>query len=534
MKDFAALFEQLEATTKTNEKVKALTQYFENASKQDKLWAIALFTGRRPRGIFSSRQIRELIARESKLPTWLIEECYHNVGDLAETAALLVATSSIKEKEKSDVEHELSYYMRLILSLKALPDEEKSNIVAHQWKLLETSNRLLFNKFITGGFRIGVSEKLVVKALAKVLNRPENELYHCLMGNWEPATTSFEQLFFNDNEGGFNNSKPYPFCLAFPAENPTETLGNLSDYQVEWKWDGIRIQLIKRSNEVFLWSRGEELITDKFPEIVAAAQDLPNGIVIDGELLSFKDGSVQSFALLQTRISRKTLTKKILEVAAVAVFAYDLLEHNNQDIRELPLKERRKLLEDVLPASNLLITPSPILVETNWAALAELRKNSEVEKAEGLMLKTLSAPYATGRKRGYWWKWKLDPKTIDAVLIYAQKGHGRRATLYTDFTFALWDDDKLVTFTKAYSGLTDAELMEVDAFIKKNTLEKFGPVRTVNPILVFEIGFEGIQVSKRHKSGVALRFPRIIAWRKDKKASEADTLETLKLMAGID
>lgn len=533
MKDFAVLFEQLEGTTKTNEKVKALTNYFENASNEDRLWAIALFTGRRPRGVFSSRQIRELIARESKLPSWLIEECYQNVGDLAETAALLVQSSSTIKKENSAEELQLSDYMLLILSLKKLSDAEKSDIVALQWKLLETSNRLLFNKFITGGFRIGVSEKLVVKALSKVLNRPENELYHCLMGNWEPSTITFEQLFFNGNEDGFNNSKPYPFCLAFPAENPTETLGNLTDYQVEWKWDGIRIQLIKRKGEIFLWSRGEELLTDKFPEIVSAAQDLPDGTVLDGELLSYKDGSVQSFALLQTRISRKALTKKILEEAAVAVFAYDLLEYNNQDIRDLSLQERRELLEDVLLAGNSLITPSPILSESNWAALAKRRNNSEAEKAEGLMIKTLSAPYATGRKRGYWWKWKLDPKTIDAVLIYAQKGHGRRATLYTDFTFALWDADKLVTFTKAYSGLTDSELIEVDAFIKKNTLEKFGPVRTVNPILVFEIGFEGIQVSNRHKSGVALRFPRIIAWRKDKKASEADTLQTLKLMAGI-
>ena len=303
-------------------------------------------------------------------------------------------------------------------------------------------------------------------------------------------------------------------------------LGEASEWQAEWKWDGIRSQLICREDQLFVWSRGEELITDKFPEFDAFREALPPGTVIDGEILPFHNDQPLSFAKLQTRIGRKNLTKKVLKDAPVILMAYDLLEWQGEDIRERPLLERRQLLE-TLHAQVKEHVPSfwlsTIVESADWKELKALRKDSRTYYAEGFMLKRRSSPYQVGRKRGDWWKWKVEPLTVDAVLINAQKGSGRRAGLFTDYTFAVWDDRvegdrKLVPFTKAYSGLTDQEMRKVDNFVKRNTKEKFGPVRAVTPELVFEIAFEGIQRSTRHKSGVAVRFPRILRQRLDKKS----------------
>jgi DNA ligase-1 len=372
---------------------------------------------------------------------------------------------------------------------------------------MNRSEQFVFNKLITGGFRIGVSQSIMVNALAKVLNKESPVIAHRISGQWDPATITFDGLV---GEHGVSTdvSKPYPFYLAYAIEEDLATLGDPSDWQAEWKWDGIRGQIIKRAGELFVWSRGEGLMTEKFPEYGALQHLLPDGLVLDGEIIPVVEGKPLAFALLQTRIGRKNVTKKQLQEAPIGFFAYDLLEYGGEDWRSKPLTERRELLEEIVKGIHhptLLL--SEIVAFRSWDELGQLREQSREMGAEGFMLKKKSSVYQTGRKRGDWWKWKIDPLVIDAVMVYAQKGAGRRSGLYTDYTFAVRDGDKLVPFTKAYSGLTDKEFAQVDAFVKRNSLEKFGPVRTVKPELVFEIAFEGIAASSRHKSGVALRFP---------------------------
>jgi DNA ligase-1 len=374
---------------------------------------------------------------------------------------------------------------------------------------------------------------MMVNALAKTVNLESSVIAHRISGNWDPSTTSFEELL-SEQSTTTDHSKPYPFYLAYALEDGLESLGVPEEWQAEWKWDGIRGQIIKRNNHLFVWSRGEDLITEKFPEYHILTNKLPDGTVLDGEILPYKEGQVLNFSVLQTRIGRKNITKKNLQEAPAGFFAYDLLELNGEDIRHLSLTERRAALETLVNSLQLsFIQLSPIVTFTEWNQLATIREQSRAINSEGLMLKRKGSAYQVGRKRGDWWKWKIDPLTIDAVMVYAQKGTGRRSNLYTDYTFAVKDGEKLVTFAKAYSGLTDKEFAQVDAFVKKNSLEKFGPVRTVKPELVFEIAFEGIAASSRHKSGVALRFPRISRWRTDKKADEINTLEDLKKMLEI-
>jgi DNA ligase 1 len=380
---------------------------------------------------------------------------------------------------------------------------------------------------------MGVSQKMMVNALAKTINAGASVIAHRISGNWNPLTTSFDELL---NEQGTNtdHSKPYPFYLAYALEDEITSLGEPHEWQAEWKWDGIRGELIKRNDELFVWSRGEELMTEKFPEYFSLKDSLSNGIVLDGEIIPSQEGKPLPFALLQTRIGRKNITKKQLQETPITFFAYDLLEYEGHDIREASLLERRLLLEKIVrEAKHPALLLSPVIHFSTWDELTSLRMQSRSMGSEGIMLKRKSSSYQVGRKRGDWWKWKIDPLVIDAVMIYAQKGHGRRSNLYTDYTFAVKDQDKLVSFTKAYSGLTDKEFAQVDAFVKRNSIEKFGPVRTVKPELVFEIAFEGIAASNRHKSGVALRFPRINRWRQDKKPGEINTLDDLKKMLEI-
>lgn len=523
MRRFAQLFAALDQTTKTNTKVAALAQYFEDAHSPDKLWTIALLSHRRPRRTVNTTLLREWAAEMSGLPQWLFEESYHVVGDLAETIALILPPPESTSKQP------LSYWIRQLKAMKDMEEPEKKEQVMAAWMQLDFNERFVFNKLITGGFRMGVSQKLMVRALSKYTGIEENTLAHRLMGEWEPDETTFEDLIFSENPLE-DVSKPYPFYLAYALEDAPESLGNTAEWQAERKWDGIRGQVIVRSGEVFVWSRGEELVTDKFPEYHDFADFLPDGTVIDGEIMTWQNGHPLPFQTLQKRIGRKNVSKKILKEAPVILMAYDLLELDGEDIREQPMRFRRQKLEEIIYRSsgceNILI--SPVVKFDDWGQLAEARAESRTHFSEGIMLKRLDSPYEVGRKRGNWWKWKVDPLTIDAIMIYAQRGHGRRANLYTDYTFAVRDGDQLVPFTKAYSGLTDAEFKEVDRFIKQNTLERFGPVRSVKPELVFEIAFEGIQESSRHKSGVALRFPRMKRWRKDKPASEANTLADLK------
>lgn len=526
MKAFADLIRTLDSTNKTTLKVAALTEYFNNAPPKDKVWTIAILSHRRPPRPVNTTLMREWASELSKIPLWLFEESYHIVGDLAETIALVIPPAD-ESSEKS-----LNQFLQEIIELKKKSEEEKKAYLFDNWLNLNYYERFVFTKLITGSFRIGVSQKLMTRALSKATSIDEDILAYKLMGNWEPSKITFEKLILEENEEDFL-SKPYPFYLAYAIEGEPQDLGDVSQWSAEHKWDGIRSQVIIRNNELFVWSRGEELVTDKYPEFEALVEVIPNGTVIDGEILPFPKGEIGTFKDLQTRIGRKNISKKLLEKTPVILKAYDVLEWEGEDIRNMAFGERRKILEELyhkIKSDELPLHLSESIQFKNWEEAAQERENSREVKSEGLMLKRLDSPYLVGRKKGDWWKWKVDPLTIDGVLTYAMRGHGRRSNLFTDYTFGLWDEDKkeLVTFAKAYSGLTDKEFRSLDAWIKKNTLERFGPVRSVTPHHVFEIAFEGIAESKRHKSGVATRFPRILRWRKDKKMEEANTLEDLK------
>ena len=524
MRRFAALIEELDSTNKTTKKVAALTQYFKAASKEDALWAVALLSHRRPSRPVTTTLMRAWAAELAQLPEWLFEESYHIVGDLAETIALLV------QQEAKRTPPSLSQCIEEIIALKPKEEEEKKAYILHSWQSLDNFERFVFNKILTGGFRIGVSQKLMTRALSKAVDIDENILAHRLMGQWSPQTTTFDELILNPNPED-QISQPYPFFLAYALENDFQEKEAVENWHIEHKWDGMRAQLIVREDKHFLWSRGEELITDKFPELACLADHLPNGTVVDGELLPYKDEQIGDFNALQKRIGRKTVSQKLQKDIPIVIMLYDLLEWEGKDVRALPLAERQDLLAKLyhqVKADNVPLLLSEVMQFSSWKEVALEREKAAEKRSEGLMLKHRDSPYAVGRKKGTWWKWKSDPKTIDAVLTYAMRGHGRRTNLYTDYTFGLWQEDTLVTFAKAYSGLTDAEIKKVDHFVKQNTLDRFGPVRQVKPELVFEIAFEGIAASPRHKSGVAVRFPRILRWRHDKKITDANSLEDLK------
>lgn len=524
MRRFAALFAALDATTRTSEKVAALAAYFRAAPEPDRVWTIALLSGRRPRRAVSATRLREWAAERAGIPLWLFEESYPVVGDLAETIALVLPPPA------RTAERSLSDWLAALIALAGVGEDARKDAVLDAWDRLGGTERFLFNKLITGGFRMGVSQGLMTRALAQATGRPEAEIAHRLMGDWDPATTGFDALLLTDDPVAAQ-SRPYPFALAHALEGAAEALGTPADWLAEWKWDGIRAQLIRRGEGWHLWSRGEELITDRFPDLGPAALALPPGTVLDGELLAWAGDGPLTFAALQKRIGRKTVPRKLLAEAPAALLAYDLLEWQGADLRARPLADRRRMLEAALvEGQGERLRPSPTLGFADWAGLAATRAGARETGAEGLMLKRLDAPYRGGRKRGDWWKWKLDPHSVDAVMLYAQSGHGRRANLFTDFTFAVWDGAALVPFTKAYSGLTDAEFREITTWVRKHTLERFGPVRRVVPELVFEIAFEGIQESPRHKSGLALRFPRMARWRRDKLAAEADRIEALRAL----
>jgi DNA ligase-1 len=528
MKNFANLFTRLDQTTKTLVKVAALVEYFEKVDDVDRLWAMGILSHRRPKRTVKTSLLRAWAAEIAGIPLWLFEDSYRIVGDLAETIALVLPPPV----EASDFS--LAYWIEEIKSLGKLEEAEKKERVTAAWKKLNTVERFLYNKLITGGFRVGVSQKLMMRALAQYSGQEESAIAHRLMGSWTPDNTTYADLILSENPLD-DISKPYPFYLAYAIETEPENLGSPAEWQVERKWDGIRGQLIVRDGELFVWSRGEELVTDKFPEYHPLAEMLPNGTVLDGEILPFADGKPLTFNVLQTRIGRKNVTKKILESAPVSLMVYDILEFGGEDIRQKTMAERRQILEKLvaeMPKNDIIIL-SDIIEFSDWSVAAAERDKSREYLSEGLMLKRKDSPYRIGRKKGDWWKWKVDPLTIDAVMIYAQQGSGRRANLYTDYTFAVWDGDKLVPFAKAYSGLTDKEFRSITAWVRKNTLERFGPVRSVKPTHVFEIAFEGINKSTRHKSGVALRFPRMLRWRKDKPIEEANTLEDLKKMLEV-
>jgi DNA ligase 1 len=601
MQQFAQLYTRLDATTSTNDKLAAMQDYFAATPPEDAAWALYFLAGGKPRQAVRTSQLKALAREAAGIEEWLFDECYQAVGDLAETIAYVVPNAppqhvemgagsdniSVDNTATQDVlPVGLAQWMQRLSALRGMDELAQAVLIRNYWRALDAQGRFLMVKLIGGGFRVGVSKLLVTRALAAHAGLDAKVMAQRLMGyldaKQEPSASKYIAACAEDTAlTGLNatkNTLPYPFFLAhaLPPEHSANTpalqaqLGDVSQWQAEWKYDGIRAQIVKRTidsvSQVAIWSRGEELMTERFPEINAMAQSLPEGTVLDGEILVVKDGQVASFNLLQQRIGRKTLTKKVLADAPVGFMAYDLLELDGQDLRSQPQHLRRAALGNLLaPHPQWLM--SPVVSSTSWADLAAARTESRARGVEGLMLKRLDAAYGVGRTKadGLWLKWKIDPLSVDCVLIYAQAGHGRRASVYTDYTFAVWNRTprdaaeaqtvldaiaarvpapplgsptgdssaaplQLVAFAKAYSGLTDEEFKTVDAVIRKTTLEKFGPVRSVKPSLVFELGFEGINTSPRHKSGIAVRFPRMLRIRFDKPLHEANTLEDLKLL----
>jgi len=528
MKRFAALFEQIDASTRTRAKTAALAAYFKSAPAKDAAWAAWFLTGHRPRQAVPTRRMVAWAAEMAGLPGWLFDECYDAVGDLAETIALVLPPA----QRGGDVPLSEWIEQRLV-PLRELPEAEQRARLESYWRELDGTERFVFNKLITGNFRVGVSSLLVIRSIAQAFGLDAKAVAHRLTGEWLPDEALWTALA-EEKAVETPASHPYPFFLAHPLEGDPSALGPREQWLAEWKWDGIRAQLIRREGMTALWSRGDEPIAGQFPEIMADAHKLPR-CVLDGEILAWKDGRVMPFAALQKRLGRKNPGKNVMSDSPVIFLAFDLLEFEGADWRERALSERRAKLADIvhaIPGGSVFDTSSQVRAPT-WETLALARAQSREMGTEGLMLKRLDSAYGVGRPRGSWWKWKIEPYTLDAVLIYAQKGHGKRASLYTDYTFGIWKDGELVPFAKAYSGLTDEEIREVDAYIRRNTTERFGPVRTVKPGLVFELGFEGIQRSNRHKSGIAVRFPRMLRMRKDKAPHEANTLADAMELAGL-
>jgi DNA ligase-1 len=527
MRRFAELFETLDTTTSTRAKVDAMSAYFSNVDPEDAAWAIYVLIGRRVKRSVGPAILRSWLSEEAGLPAWLVEETYASVGDLAETIALLVPNAA-NDGVQSDVSLATWFNERILPLAKESPDQQRRHVVGW-WHELPYRECFLMNKLLTGSLRVGVSRSLVTRALAECLQQPRVQIERALMGEWEPGPKFWGALA--RNESNLHIAQPYPFYLASPHEGSPESLGNRQDWLAEWKWDGIRGQLVRRAGQTILWSRGEEIITDRFPEIITAASKLPDGTVLDGEILAWSDGGVMPFAKLQQRIGRRKLAQKILRDIPARFVAYDLLEIGGSDVRSAPLRERRRRLQSLLESTApTTLTLSPEVDAPSWEKLAHARGDARARGVEGVMIKHWNSPYGTGRQRGSWWKWKIEPFVFDAVMLYAAPGHGRRSNLYTDYTFGVWAGEVLVPVAKAYSGLTDVEIATLDKWIRSHTREKFGTVRSVAPAQVFELAYEGIARSPRHTSGVALRFPRILRWRTDKPAAEADTLANLQLV----
>ncbi len=529
MRRFAALYAELDSTTATSEKVAAMVSYFEVAPPEDAAWAAWFLTGRKLKRVASAPLMGELVIEASGYPGWLVDECYGQVGDFAETIALLVDA-----QDDSDSNVTLSTWVARLTELPSLDDAQRRASILRWWRGVPSEQRFLVNKLMTGALRVGVSQRLVVQALAKVSGLPTETIAHRLTGTFVPDADAFRALVAPaDAAAAVDLDQPYPFFLASPLEAEPQTLGPIDEWLAEWKWDGIRAQVLKRHGRVRVWSRGEERLDGRFPEIEAAAAALSDGVVLDGEILGWRSGECPlPFAALQKRIGRLKPGAKSLADCPVVLLAYDLPEQDGVDLRERPLAERRARLAALLERAPSALRLSPLIAADSWDTFADARTESRDRGVEGLILKRRDSPYRVGRKRGDWWKWKIDPYTIDAVLVYSQPGSGRRSNLYTDHTFALWDDEgKLVPVAKAYSGLTDAEIASLDRWIRAHTLERFGPVRAVEPHHVFELAFEAINRSTRHKSGIAVRFPRILRWRTDKPAAEADRLRTLRALA---
>lgn len=531
MHEFSALFHDLDGMTKTNDRIDRLAKYFKESDSVDAAWACWFLCGNRIKGAVKVMELRGFAAEKSGLPLWLVEECHERVGDLAETLSLLITTH---DKHRS-----LTLFQvveKFLLPLVKCDSDDRRELVFEAWKILREVDLLPFHKLLTGGFRIGVSKSNLCKALAKVAEVEPAIIAQRLAGNWNPENLPFEEIVGLEKPGE-SLCRPYPFCLAYPLQVDLPELGSSSDWLVEWKWDGIRAQLLSGQGSGMLWSRGDESIGDSFPELLEFLPHLPADFCMDGEVLAWGHEGLRPFSRLQKRLGRKDPLPSFIKKNPVRFIAYDLLRLDGVDLRPRPFSERREILEKVIGFAHdgLPLGISSVVEGKSWNDFSLKREESRTRGVEGFMLKRKNAPYETGRVKGAWYKWKVDPFVADMVVVSAQLGHGKRASLYTDYGLAVWTDSKeLVTVAKAYSGLTDREIKEIDSFVRKNITGKFGPVRSVRPELVFEIAFEGVRASGRHKSGVALRFPRINRWRKDKKPEEADSLETIRGLARID
>ena len=538
MQRFARLFDTIDGTTSTHAKIAAMAEYFQEAPAADAAWAIFFLTGRRLKRLVPQAALQDWILSATGLPEWILAECYSVVGDGAEVAALLLDQLPPDGTPAEDLPL-ARWVEERVLALRQMSPDMQRERVADWWGPLDRLQRFVLMKMLTGELRVGVSQTLVVRALSQAFGIPTATLAARLMGDWTPTAALIARLR-SEHATEDDESRPYPFCLASPLESDPSGLGSPGDWVAEWKWDGIRAQLVRRAGGVHLWSRGEELITQRFPEITAAATRLPPGTVLDGEVLAFRDGRPLPFSALQQRIGRQKQVAQMVRAVPVVFMAYDLLEDEGEDIRGLPLVQRRRRLRarlggeaagaagDQEPAGVLRI--SEVVSAGEWPALAEARGASRGRGVEGLMLKRAASAYGVGRRRGDWWKWKIEPYAVDAVLLYAQPGSGKRASLLTDYTFGVWHEGELVPFAKAYSGLSNEEIGELDRWIRRHTRERFGPVRHVEPVHVFEIGFEGLARSTRHRSGIAVRFPRMLRWRRDKRPEDADTLETVRAL----
>jgi DNA ligase 1 len=525
MQAFAALYDAIDRTTSTNSKVEAMARYFRSAPPEDAAWAVFFLTGRRLKRLVPYAAIHDWTLAATGLEFWLLDECHAVVGDGAETAALVLDQLASGGTEDLPLSQ---WVTGRILPLRDMSAAAQQDAVTAWWRGLDRLQRFILLKLLTGEFRVGVSQTLVVRALADAAGLPKTTVAARLMGEWTPTAAWFEALRSHD-ETSEDRSRPYPFFLAAPLDGDVTVLGDPAGWLIEWKWDGIRAQLVKREGAVHVWSRGEELVTHRFPEISAAATHLSDGTVLDGEVLAFREGRPLPFSALQQRIGRQKQVAQMARAVPVVFMAYDILEQAGRDVRGEALVERRARLETCLAETGATVLRcSPLVEAASWGELRSLRDGSRDRGVEGLMIKRRASAYGIGRRRGDWWKWKIGPLTIDAVLIYAQPGSGRRASLLTDYTFGVWDEGTLVPIAKAYSGLTNDEIAEVDRWIRRHTRERFGPVRHVAPVQVFELGFDGLALSARHRSGIAVRFPRMLRWRKDKKAEEADTLDAVR------
>ena len=550
-RSFGNLINNLEQCNSTKKKINLISVFIKDIDPRDGSWILLLLMSTRQKRVITGRRLKDILQASFRMPSWLIDDCFAQVGDSAETISLLwpqlkseltdanIECSEVYNKLFNEPKESkpLHWWMETLLpAIKDATETTQNRLILKLWSDIADQDHYLTNKLITGGFRNGVSKGLVVKSIAQAYELDESTVLERLMKPIEINNIWFQELThpvsINRTDRG---AIPYPFYLASPVEIEKIKETPPADWRLEYKWDGIRGQLIKRDTGAYLWSRGEELVNHVFPEIIEMAENLPDGTVLDGEILCWQKDvrKPMAFASLQRRLGRKTVNKKLLKECPTVFLAYDILEHKSIDIRAYNLRDRLKLLESVQLNYN-----HPCLVIDNekefaeWEELIQLRDRARLEGAEGLMIKKISSHYLSGRKRGYWWKYKHDPMTLDAVLIYAQAGTGKRANLFTDYTFALWDDSnknskdrKLVTFAKAYSGLNNSELMELDKWIRTHTIERYGPTRVVEQKQIFEIAFEGVMESKRHKCGLAVRFPRIHRWRIDKPVMEADCIE---------